>query len=466
MAKDNRRASVIQALREEATRAGPGGRLPSVRALMERFGSSPVTVERALSELVREGVVVTKPGAGTFAAPRSVPQLPAVSADLAWQAVALGRGGVRADALLDLLEAPTGKGVLASSGYPDPGLYPSGALAAAMARAARRPGIWERSPVDGLPELRTWMARTLDPSVGREEIMVTSGGQAALSAIFRALVQPNDAVAIESPSYVGAALAARAAGARLVPVPADEQGIRPDLLERALQTSGARVIYAQPTYANPHGAVLAPSRRAAVLAILRRAGAFLVEDDWARHLALDGEAPAPLFVDDPDGHVIYVGSLTKCVAPGFRIGFIASRGPVSSRLRNARVLDEYFIAGPMQAAALELVTAPAWPRHLRDLRAALRERRDTAVAQLRKLLPALMPAAVPAGGLHLWLSLPADVDANATARAARDRGVVLSPGGVWFPGDPTGPYLRLTFGSASPAGLVQAVAVLAKILGR
>lgn len=88
------------------------------------------------------------------------------------------------------------------------------------------------------------------------------------------------------------------------------------------------------------------------------------------------------------------------------------------------------------------------------------------MAQLRKLLPALMPAAVPAGGLHLWLSLPADVDANATARAARDRGVVLSPGGVWFPGDPTGPYLRLTFGSASPAGLVQAVAVLAKILGR
>jgi DNA-binding transcriptional MocR family regulator len=465
MRDDNRRRLVVQALRAEAEKGAPGARLPSVRALMERLGASPVTIERALAELVREGLIVTKPGAGTFVAPRAA-RVAAAPTDLAWQAVALGREGVRADGLLDLLEAPRGKGVLASSGYPDPSLYPLAALAAATARAARRPGIWERSPVDGLPELRAWMARTLAPSLAPEEVMVTSGGQAALSAIFRTLVQPGDAVAMESPCYVGAALAARAAGARLVPVPADAQGVRPDLLERALEVSGARVLYAQPTYANPHGAVLAPSRRGAVLEVMRRAGAFLVEDDWARHLALEGEAPPPLFPDDPDGHVIYVGSLTKCVAPGFRVGFIAARGPVASRLRNARVLDEYFIAGPIQSAALELVTAPVWPRHLRDLRAALRERRDTVVARLERSLPALLPSTIPSGGLHLWLPLPAHVDETATARAARDRGVVLSPGALWFPGDPTGPFLRLTFGSASPAGLVQAVKVLGDVLAK
>ncbi|HEY8925177.1 MAG TPA: aminotransferase class I/II-fold pyridoxal phosphate-dependent enzyme, partial [Polyangia bacterium] len=213
MKDDNRRAAVIKVLREEVAAAASGARLPSVRALMQRLGASPVTVERALAELVREGLVLTRPGAGTFVAPRAA-ALP-LPTDRAWQAVALGRGGVRADDLLDLLEAPSGKGVLASSGYPEPSLYPTGALAAAMARAARRPGIWERSPVDGLPELRAWMARNLGSEVTREDIMVTSGGQAALSAIFRALVSPGDAVAIESPTYVGAALAARAAGARL-----------------------------------------------------------------------------------------------------------------------------------------------------------------------------------------------------------------------------------------------------------
>jgi DNA-binding transcriptional MocR family regulator len=271
-------------------------------------------------------------------------------------------------------------------------------------------------------------------------------------------------VLFESPTYIGALLAARAAGARVVPVAVDAEGVRPELLERALRGSGARVFYCQPTYANPHGAVLPAGRRADLLRVVRDAGAFVIEDDWARHLTLEGAAPAPLFAQDEDGHIVYVGSLTKCVAPSFRVGVLAARGAAAARLRNARVIDEFFIPGPLQAAALDLVSSPAWTRHLRALQAALRQRRDTLVAAVRQRLPDVKVALVPKGGLHLWLGLPDGTDDSALARRALAAGLVVSPGTPWFAAEPPGPFVRLSFGGAPPPALASAVATLAALL--
>jgi DNA-binding transcriptional MocR family regulator len=465
MKDDNRADTVIKAIRAVVAGGAPGTRLPPVRHWIAKLHASPVTVERALAQLVREGLVVTRPGHGTFVA---TPPAAIAPGDLGWQSVALGRAAVRADALLDLVEPPTGRAIVTSSGYPEAALYPTGLLAAAMARAARRPGVWDRTPLDGLPELRAWFARGMSTPAGGEvrahDVMVTSGGQAALATAFRALIAPGDPVLFESPTYIGALLAARAAGARVVPVAVDAEGVRPELLERALRSSGARVFYCQPTYANPHGAILPAGRRADVLRVVRDAGAFVIEDDWARHLTLEGAAPAPLFAQDEDGHVVYIESLTKCVAPSFRVGVLAARGAAATRLRNARVIDEFFISGPLQAAALDLVSSPAWPRHLRALQAALRQRRDALVAAVRQRLRDVKLALVPKGGLHLWLGLPAGTDDGALARRALAAGLVVSPGTPWFAAEPPGPFLRLSFGGAPPATLASAVATLASLL--
>ena len=464
MSDDNRADTVIKAIRAKVAASAPGARLPPVRHWVTKLRTSPVTVERALAHLVREGLVLTRPGHGTFVTPPPPATAASAGNDLGWQSLALGRAPVRADALLDLVDAPTGRGIVASSGYPEAALHPTGLLAAVMARAARRPGVWDRTPLDGLPELRAWFARDMGGGVRAHDMMVTSGGQAALAVTFRALVAPGDTVLFESPTYVGATLAARAAGARVVPVPVDGDGVRPDLLEAALRTSGARVFYCQPSFANPHGAVLPRQRRADVLRVVRDAGAFLIEDDWARHLVLEGDPPEPLFVGDEDGHVVYISSLTKCVAPGFRVGVLAARGAAASRLRNARVINEYFIAGPLQAAALDLVSSPAWPRHLRALSAALRQRRDALVAAVRQQLPVVKLPLIPNGGLHLWLQLPDGCDDVALARRALAAGLVDSPGMPWFPAEPPGPFLRLSFGGAPPAALASAVATLATLI--
>jgi DNA-binding transcriptional MocR family regulator len=298
------------------------------------------------------------------------------------------------------------------------------------------------------------------------DVVVTPGGQAAMATAFRALAGPGETLLVESPTYVGAIAAARAAGVRVVPVAADGEGVRPDLLADALRRTGARVFYCQPLFANPTGATLAPDRRDAVLDAVAAAGAFLVEDDWARDLAIDADPPPPLAAADRDGHVVYLRSLTKSAAPGLRVAAVGARGAAGARLRAVRIVDDLFVSGPLQEAALELLAAPAWRRHLRRLRGQLRTRRDALAAALERHLPELRVEARPAGGLHLWAALPDAADDVATAAAAAARDVIVYPGRPWFPAEPPAPFLRLTFAGAPPEALEEGVRRLATAVRR
>jgi DNA-binding transcriptional MocR family regulator len=249
-----------------------------------------------------------------------------------------------------------------------------------------------------------------------------------------------------------------------VPVPSDAGGVRPDHLAAALRRTAARVVFSQPLYANPNGASLQTQRRAAVLDALAANGAFLIEDDWSRDLAIDADPPPPLAADDREGHVIYLRSLTKSAAPGLRVAAIGARGAAGARLRGARVVDDFFVSGPLQEAALEIVSSPGWRRHRRRLRGELRVRRDALVAALARHLPQLAPPAVPAGGLHLWVALPEEADDVAVVAAAAAEGVVVSPGRSWFAAEPPGPFLRLTYAAAPPDAIDEGVRRLARSL--
>jgi DNA-binding transcriptional MocR family regulator len=467
MSDDNVEDRVTQALRSAAAVLDPGDRLPSVRELMARHRASPVTVQRAVARLAGEGLVEPRPGRGTFvAAPPAPPAAADTAPDLSWQSVALGPRTVEDAALQELLALPPAAAIPLSSGYLDPELQPMHALGAALARAARRPGAWERGPVEGREELRAWFARDAGGRLRAHDMVVCPGGQAAMATAFRALAAPGEAILVESPTYVGAIVAARAAGLRVVPVASDADGVRPDLLVDALRRTGARVFYCQPAFANPHGALLSTERRTAVLDCVAAAGAFLVEDDWARDLAIDRDPPPPLAAADRDGHVVYLRSLTKSAAPGLRVAAVGARGAAGARLRAVRLVDDLFVSGPLQEAALELVSSPAWRRHRRRLRDALGERRDALAGALARRVPELRVARLPAGGLHLWAELPDGVDDVALAAAAAARDVVVYPGRPWFPADAPGPFLRLTFAAAAPDALDEGVRRLAGALRR
>ncbi|MFC7307787.1 PLP-dependent aminotransferase family protein [Streptomyces monticola] len=450
---------LAELLRGEVKRYSPGGKLPSSRALIEKYRVSPVTVSRALAQLAAEGLVVTRPGAGAFRAEPHAAAEPA--GDTSWQQLSLSADAaaelvpraVDASGVLASLAAPPAGVVEFNGGYLHASLQPERAMAAALARAGRRPGAWGRPPMDGLPELREWFARGCGGAITASEVLITSGGQSALTTALRALAPPGAPVLVESPTYPGMLAIARAAGLRPVPVPVDTGGVRPELLASAFKATGARVFVCQPLFQNPTGAVLAADRRRDVLRIAREAGAFIVEDDFVRRLVHEdaGPLPAPLIADDPDGVVVHVCSLTKATSPSFRVCALVARGPVLERLRAIQIVDNFFVPRPLQEAALELVGSPAWNRHLRSVAGQLKERRDAMTSGLLREVPELSLPHIPTGGYHLWLRLPDGADETGLVTAALRAGVAITPGRPYFCAEPPAGHVRLSFAGLAGA---------------
>jgi DNA-binding transcriptional MocR family regulator len=350
--------------------------------------------------------------------------------------------------VLATLTSPPPEVIDLNGGYLHVVLQPERALAAALARAGRRPGTWSRPPVEGVTELREWFARDiggLSGSLDASDVLITSGAQSALTTALRALAVPGSPVLVESPTYPGMLAVARAAGLRPVPVPVDADGVRTDLLADAFEATRARVFVCQPLFHNPTATVLSPQRRGEVVEIARAAGAFVIEDDFARRLV---HSDSPLLqpamaADDPDGVVVHVRSLTKAASPSLRVGALTARGPAYERLRAVQAVDSLFVPRPLQETALELVGSPAWTRHLRMLGDALRDRRLVLLKALANT--ELVPANQPRGGYHVWLRLPDGSNDRAIAAAALRRGVAVTAGTPYFTAEPPAPHLRLSY---------------------
>jgi DNA-binding transcriptional MocR family regulator len=239
-------------------------------------------------------------------------------------------------------------------------------------------------------------------------------------------------------------------------VPVDRDGVIPELLERAFRSTQARLIYLQTTFANPDGHVLSAERRRQVLEIVGRAGAFVIEDDWARWLSNGEPAPPPLIHDDSDGHVILVNSLTKVTSPSLRVGAISAQGPVLERIAAMRIVDDFFVSKTLQEAAVELVASGGWQSHLRSMASALRHRRDTLIAAMASDLPeaSFEP---PRGGFHIWARLPDEWDDVSISERAAANGLLLVPGRIFTIGETDRCHFRLSYGPLEPHRLREAV---------
>lgn len=446
MDNDSSIAQIAAILRDEVSKLRPGDRLPSSREIMRRHGVSPVTVSRAIGQLTAEGRVVTRPGSGAFVAQQPLPQS-STEADMSWQTVALGDRVVDESAVTALLSPPPENVIPLTGGYLNPALRPSKQLSAAAARAVRRPDAWAMPPLNGLAELRRWFAAQAGGDVTAGDALIVSGGQSALTHAFRSLAAPGTPVLVETPTYPGALASAKAAGLRPTAVPMDREGVRPELLAEAFAVTGARVFYCQPTLHNPTGSTLGLERRRQVLQVARAAGAFVIEDDVLRYLA--DQAPPPMVSMDPHGTVVYVSSLTKVLAPSLRVAAVIARGPAARRLRASQLVESFFVARPLQETALEFVGSPAWQRHLKTVHAEITVRRDALAAALVARLPGAELHLLPRGGKHMWVRLPPEVDEAALVEAAQRGGVLVSPGRIYYPSEPPGPRIRVTFMAAT-----------------
>ena len=312
----------------EAGRLHPGTQLPPTRDLAKQLGVNRNTVIAAYDLLVETGAATGHTGRGTFlTGPKALPRH---GGDPWFGAFARAVEGPAVGNLLTIYRVATShEGISLAGGYPAAELMPVEAFSKAMSRvlAERGTEVLSYGPTAGYAPLRQTIAADMgcDPS----SILVTSGSQQALELAFRALVDAGDAVLVEEPTYTGAISVLAALGARLVGVPLDEEGLRPDLLALAMERHRPRVLYVQPTFHNPTTRVMSEARRREVLAIAARHRCLVVEDDWAGDLRFSGVKPPTLWEIDGGRHVLYVSTYSKKLLPGLRIGWPSGVNPAA-----------------------------------------------------------------------------------------------------------------------------------------
>ncbi len=326
-------------------------------------------------------------------------------------------------------------------GEPDPSLLPVGLVREAAALALGDAGgaaAMSYGAKKGPHALRAAVAERIAAREGRGvdagEILITGGASQALDQVVTRLTRPGDVVLVESPTYNLALGIVRDHPVELAGVPLDHGGLDVEALETTLQrlrSSGRvpRLLYTIPTFHNPAGVSLSPDRRRRLLAVAREHDLVVVEDDVYRELAYDGPAPPPLWALDAKAPVVRLGSFSKSLAPGLRLGWITARADLSERLAGAGMLESGGCLGQFSAHVVAaLLEAGVYDAHLAGLRRAYASRRDALAAALRERLPAGCRFTVPAGGFFIWVTLPEGLTATALLPHAERHGVSFAPG--------------------------------------
>lgn len=325
----------------------------------------------------------------------------------------------------------------------------------------------------GYRPLREFLARSLKARAGMQEapenILVVSGSLQALDLVNDVFLQSGDTVIVEEASYQGTLQRFDRLGVRHIGVPLDEDGIRPDALETILQNLAAegttpKYLYTIPTVQNPTGSVMPESRRQEILALVRRFGVPIFEDDCYADLTFDGTRPRAFRALDTEGQVIYCGSFSKTVAPALRVGYLVADWNVLSRLIAAK---HDAGSGALEQMVLAEYCTAHFDEHVKHMQDILGAKCDTIVEALAAEFGISATFTIPKGGIFIWVALPDTVDTTRLAEIALAEGVALNPGADWSSEPQSGRHsMRLCFGHPSHDDIRQGVARLAEICHR
>ncbi|MFF1561213.1 PLP-dependent aminotransferase family protein [Streptomyces sp. NPDC058279] len=359
-----------------------------------------------------------------------------------------------------------------AGGYPAPELFDTAGLRAAYAATLSARGSAARalqySTTEGVPELRRAIAARAGARglpTAADQVVVTTGSQQALSLLAGALLDPGDVVLVENPTYLAALQGFALAGARLMAVPCDEDGILPDALEEIVRRERPKLLYTIPTFQNPTGRTLPGARRAAVADIAGRLGLWLVEDDPYGDLRYEG-APEPWLAAHPGAQdrTALLGSFSKVMAPGLRLGWLRAPAPLLRAAVVAKQAADLHTSTVNQLAAAHYLAAVDLDAHVATVRDAYRVRRDALLAGLPEALPPGSEWNRPEGGMFVWARLPAGYDATALLKSAVAHDVAYVPGAPFFTGTPDHRTLRLTFVTHTPVEIAEGLRRLGRAL--
>jgi 2-aminoadipate transaminase len=318
--------------------------------------------------------------------------------------------------------------------------------------------------------LRQFLAKKLKKQAGivctADEILITSGSNQGLDLINQVLVAPGDTIIMEQASYGGAISRFTRHGAKLVGVPLDGEGLKPDALEAALKGLAAqgtkpKYIYTIPTVQNPTGGIMSPERRTAILEIATRHGVPVVEDECYSDLLWNPERPTAMKAMSTTGNVIFVGSFSKSIAPALRVGYVVADWPILSRMVGCKADAG---SGALEQMVLAEFCEKHFDAHVAKLNVALRKKADVLVEALGEQFGTAAEFEIPKGGIFLWIKLPDQVDTLKLSQAALKAGIAFNPGPEWAIDKEWGKSrLRICFANPTEDALRKGVAALAKV---
>ena len=458
----------LVALVREAIEAGdlaPGAKLPTTRQLAQDAGLNHLTVVRVYKRLAEEGFVTASRGRGTFV--RQAPPTVA-SGDGRWQHAVLPpapHSYVR-QVVADPWHAPDDDDhVNLATGWASTDLLPTAALARISAEVFGQVGgdALTYGDPDGLWELREQLALrgtrsgfALDP----EEILVTSGARQAIDLTVRAILQPGDVVVTESPTFMGTLVSLESAGARVLGVPYDADGIDVDALERILARHEVKLVALQTGSQNPTGQDMSAERVARLLELARERSFFIMEDGVYATVRFDGAEPPRMRLQAPD-HVVYVDSLSKTIGGGLRLGWVAASGELRRRLRDLKLATDHHTPVVIQHLGARWLASGAHDRHIALINAELGRRAAAMMSSIDQRLADEVLVSAPRGGHHLWLTFRRHLDERLLMAEALRHGVSFTPGGATTVEGDGLSGLRLSFALQEPERIDEGVRRLA-----
>jgi 2-aminoadipate transaminase len=364
----------------------------------------------------------------------------------------------------EILKVTEKPGIISfAGGLPSPKTFPITEFAAACAKVLSNDGqaALQYAASEGFPALREWVAKSLPWAVDPDQVLITTGSQQALDLIAKILIDKDSRVLVETPAYLGALQAFTPMEPQYVSVVSDAEGV--DVEDLKAKAQGARFLYVIPNFQNPTGRTMSEARRAALSSAAKELGLPIVEDNPYGDLWFDAPPPAPLTARNPEG-CIYMGSFSKTLAPGLRLGFLVAPKALYPKLLQAKQAADLHTPSFNQRMVAEVLKDGFIDRHVPTIRALYKQQRDAMLAALKAHMPEEVRWNEPDGGMFLWLQLPAHIHTLPLLDKAVARNVAFVPGAAFYADNPQHNTLRLSFVTASVEQIHTGIAALALTL--
>lgn len=456
-----------------------GTRLPTERALAHALGINRTTVMNAYNQLASEGLIEGHVGRGTvvkrtYFNQQSDDDLNSDMPSWLYGLDASEDAILGADArILSELAATTEQDDIISfaAASPAPDLLPIEIMHSILEDSlteARELALGYR-PVEGLQILRRGIAarmRKRGIPVDMQHILILSGSTQGIGLIARMLLNPGDEVVVETPTYLGALQTFRVLGARVIGVPTDNEGMRVDLLESILARRRPRFIYVQPTFHNPTGMVLSKERRRRLLTLARRYQTPILEDDPYGEMYYEHDAPQPLKAMDTHGHVLYLSTFSKILAPGLRVAWLVAPEPVIERLSLHKQIFDLNTSALSQWFVSEIIRRDLLDEHLARVRQHYHHKRDLMLQAIHTHWPAEVRVNQPQGGINLWCRLPGDMRSRLLLREAAQERVSFVIGEPFHVDGGGQNTMRLSYASAHDEQIEEGIRRIGTVMRR